>query len=106
MAKNYTANVAAYQLYLQGRYHYFKLTQPEIRTAISYYQQAIDADPTYALAYAGMADAYRTLPIAYSVPSKEGFPQAKAAALRALEIDDNLAEAHIVLGWARKPLPN
>jgi serine/threonine protein kinase/Flp pilus assembly protein TadD len=99
VAKNYTNNVEAYQLYLKGRYYYFKLTQPEIRKGIALYQQAIDADPAYALAYAGMADAYRTLPFAGYVPSKEAFPQAKSAAKRALEIDENLAEAHIVLGW-------
>jgi len=99
LAKNYTANEEAYRLYLQGRYYYLKLTQPEIRKAISFYQQAIDADPTYALAYAGMADAYRTLPIGGWVPSKEAFPQAKAAANRALELDDDLTEAHVVLGW-------
>ena len=99
LAKNYTNNVEAYQLYLKGRYHYFKLTQPEIRKGIALYQQAIEADPAYALAYAGMADAYRTLPIAGYVRSKDAFPQAKSAAMRALEIDENLAEAHMVLGW-------
>ena len=99
LAKNYTENVEAYQLYLKGRYHYFKLTEPEISKSIALYKQAIDVDPTYALAYAGMADAYRTLPITYYAPSKEAFPQAKAAAMRALEIDGDLAEAHIALGW-------
>ncbi len=100
LGKNYTENVEAYQLYLRGRYHYFKLTLPEIRKGIGFYQQAIDIDPGYALAYAGMADAYRTLPIAgWNVASKEALPQAKAAAKRALEIDANLAEAHIALGW-------
>ena len=100
LTKNYTENTEAYQLYLRGRYHYFKLTEPEIRKSISLYQQAIDADPTYALAYAGIADAYRTLPLAgWNMPSKEAFPQAKAAAKKALEIDEKLAEAHIVLGW-------
>jgi eukaryotic-like serine/threonine-protein kinase len=99
LTKNNTANVEAYQLYLKGRHHFFKRTPPEIRKAIGFYQQAIDADPTYALAYTGLADAYRTLPILSYVSSKEGFPQAKAAAKRALEIDGNLAEAHVVLGW-------
>ncbi|MBL8206397.1 MAG: protein kinase [Blastocatellia bacterium] len=99
--KRYTQNVQAYEFYLRGRYHYFKITEPEIRQGIKFYQQAIDADPSYALAYAGMADAYRTLPIAGStVSSKEAFPQAKAAAKKALELDGQLAEAHIVLGWA------
>ncbi len=100
LGKNYTENVEAYQLYLRGRYHYYKLTQPEIRKSIDFYQKAIQIDPNYALAYAGMADAYRTLPLAgRNVASKEALPQAKAVAERALEIDFNLAEAHIVLGW-------
>ncbi len=101
VTKDYTTNTDAYQLYLKGRYHYFKTTKPEIQKGIALYQQAIDADPAYALAYAGMADAYRTLPFAGYAPSKEAFPQAKAAAMRAVEIDNNLAEAHIVLGWVR-----
>ena len=100
LAKNYTANAEAYELYLKGRYHHFKLTLPEIRKGITFYQQAIAADPTYALAYAGLAEAYRTLAIAgWGVASKELFPQAKAAAIRALELDPDLAEAHIALGW-------
>src|SRR2546426_8423784 len=97
--KDYTANTEAFRLYLNGRYHYFKLTEAEIRKSIGLFQQALDADPAYARAYAGMADSYRTLPIASYVPSKEAFPQAKAAARRALDIDDDLADAHIVLGW-------
>ena len=64
VAKNYTAKTEAYELYLKGRYHHLKLTLPEIRKGISFYQQAIDADPTYALAYAGLAAAYRALAIA------------------------------------------
>ncbi|MCY7347508.1 MAG: tetratricopeptide repeat protein [Pyrinomonadaceae bacterium] len=99
LEKRSTNNAEAYELYLRGRFHYLKITLPEIRKAIAYYQRAIELDPNYALAYAGMADAYRTLPIAYGTSSKEGFPQAKAAAVKALEIDENLAEAHIVLGW-------
>jgi len=99
LAKSYTTSPEAYQLYLRGRYHYFKLTLPEIRKSIVFYQQAIDLDPNYALAYAGMADAYRTLSITNYVPSKEVCPQAKALATRALEIDESLAEARIVLGW-------
>ncbi len=99
ISKNYTENAAAYELYLRGRFHYFKITQPEIRKAIAFYEQAIELDPNYALAYAGMADAYRTLPIAYGASSKDGMPQAKAAAEKALEIDAQLAEARVVLGW-------
>jgi len=99
VGKSYTKNAEAYELYLRGRYYAFKITEPEIRKAIAFYQQAIELDPTYAIAYAGMGDAYRTLSIIPYAPSKEVCPQAKALALRALEIDANLAEAHIVLGW-------
>lgn len=93
-----TENVEAYRLYLQGRYHALKSTPPEIRQGIEFYQKAIAADPLYALAFAGMAQAYSALPITSDVKPNEAFPQAKAAAQRALEIDENLAEAHIVLG--------
>ena len=96
-----TENIEAYRFYLQGRYHALKSTPPEIRQGIEFYQQAIAADPTYALAFAGMAQAYAALPITSDVPPNEAFPQAKAAAQKALEIDENLAEAHIVLGVVR-----
>ncbi len=99
IGKSYTKNAEAYELYLRGRFHYFKITESEIRKAIAFYGQAIELDPGYALAYAGMGDAYRTLAISTYAPSKEVCPQAKALALQALEIDANLAEAHIVLGW-------
>lgn len=97
--KRDTENIEAYRFYLQGRYHALKLTPPEIRKGIAFYQRAIDADPLYATAYAGMADAYRTLPITSDVAPDEAFPKAKAAAQKALEIDDQSAEAYIVLGW-------
>jgi serine/threonine-protein kinase len=99
LAKTYTANPEAYQLYLKGRYHVLKLTPSEYQTGISYFQQAISLDPTYALAYVGLADAYRTLTLAADEPSTEAFPKAKAAAQKAIEIDDSLAEAHAVLGF-------
>ncbi|MEO5859595.1 MAG: winged helix-turn-helix domain-containing protein [Pyrinomonadaceae bacterium] len=94
-----TANSEAYQLYLQGRYLSQKITLPEVRRGIEYFQQAIDADPTYALAYAGMADAYRSLPINGDIPSDDVMPKARAAAGKALEIDSQLADAHIALGY-------
>jgi TolB-like protein/DNA-binding winged helix-turn-helix (wHTH) protein/Tfp pilus assembly protein PilF len=98
--KHYTRNADAYESYLKGRYYTLRFTLPEIRKGISFYQQAIAADPAYALAYAGIAEAYRSLAIAgWGVPSREAYPQAKAAATRALEIDPNLPEAHIALGW-------
>ena len=100
LTRRYTENVEAYQLYLTGRYHLDKLIPPEIRTAIGFFQQAIDLDPNYALAYFGLAQANRSLAITSDVPSKDCLPQAKAAAKRALEIDDSLAEAHASLSFS------
>ncbi len=99
LGKSYTENTEAYQFYLRGRYHHFKLTLPEMRKAIKLYEQAIEIDPNFALAHAGIADAYRGLAITTFAPSKEVIPKAKAASWRALEIDDSLAEAHATLGW-------
>jgi len=99
LAKNYTANTEAYQLYLKGRYHLAKYTPPEIQTGISYFQQAIEIDPSYALAYVGLADGYRTFGLVGEMPATDFFPKAKAAAQRAIEMDDTLAEAHAELGF-------
>jgi tetratricopeptide (TPR) repeat protein len=98
LARNYTEDVEAYQLYLRGRYHLMKNTRPEIQTSISYFRQAIEVDPSYALAYAGLADAYRVLPLSGEMSPTEFVPQAKAAARKAVEIDDRLAEAQAVIG--------
>jgi tetratricopeptide (TPR) repeat protein len=98
VAKNYTTNSEAYQLYLKGRYHLLKLTQPEMEKGISYFQQAIDVDPKYALAYTGLADANRSMALAGEMPPREFMPKAKAAAEKAIEIDDALADAHANLG--------
>jgi TolB-like protein/Flp pilus assembly protein TadD len=95
-----TANPEAHQLYLKGRYFWNKRTADDFKTAISYFQQAIDKDPAFALAYAGLADAYLLLP-AYAVASpKESVPKARAAAEQALKLDNTLAEAHASLGQA------
>jgi TolB-like protein/Tfp pilus assembly protein PilF len=99
LAKNYTENAEAYQLYLKGRYHFLKITRSETEKAISYFQQAIALDPNYALAYAGLADAYRALAVSGEMPPTEFFPKAKAAAQKAIEIDDTLADAHAVVGF-------
>jgi len=98
VARNYTANTEAYQLYLKGRYHVLKVTLPETQTGISYFQQAIDIDPSYALAYVGLAGANRALALSGELPATEYMPKAKAAAQKAIEIDDTLAEAHSELG--------
>ena len=96
----YTGDVAAYQLYLKGRYHWNKRTVEGFSDAIACFKQAISADPTYALAYAGLADCYALLGAAEygALPPRETFPKARAAAARALEIDPGLAEAHASLG--------
>ncbi len=98
LGKNYTANVEAYQLYLRGRFQVLKSTLPEINKGIAYYQQAIDLDPNYALAYAGLAEAYRVAVLSADRPPNEFFPKAKAAAQKAVELDDTLPEAHRNLG--------
>jgi TolB-like protein/tetratricopeptide (TPR) repeat protein len=88
----------AHELYLKGRFFWNKRTGPNLRKAIHYFEQAIDKDPKYALAYAGLADSY-VLFSAYSAGSpQESLPPAKAAAEKALELDDTLAEAHTSLG--------
>ncbi|MBA2334822.1 MAG: protein kinase, partial [Blastocatellia bacterium] len=99
LAKNYTENAEAYQFYLKGRYHLLKTTRKEIEKGGSYFQQAIAIDPSYALAYAGLADANRTLAMAGERPPKEFMPMAKAAAAKAIELDETLAEAHGILGF-------
>ena len=98
LAKNYTENSEAYQLYLRGRYHLLKHTRAEIQTSISHFRQAIETDPSYALAYVGLADAYSMQALPGEMPPTELMPQAKAAAQKAVEIDDRLAEAHAILG--------
>src|SRR5439155_6239429 len=98
LTKSYTANREAYELYLKGRYHVFKMKLSEAQTGISYFQRAIEIDPNYALAYVGLANAYRSFALSGDMPT-EFFPKAKAAAQRAVEIDDRLAEAHAVLGF-------
>jgi TolB-like protein/Tfp pilus assembly protein PilF len=90
----------AYRLYLKGRYYWYKVTPEAMQKAIEYFQQALEKDPAYALAYAGLADTYNTLAFFTVFPPREVVPKAKAAAVKALEIDANLAEAHVSLGWA------
>ena len=98
LAKTYTANPEAYQLYLRGRYHLFKNTRSETEIGISYFRQAIEIDPSYALAHVGLADAYRVLALSGESPATEALPQMKLAAQKAVDIDDGLAEAHAALG--------
>ena len=96
--KRHTENVEAYRLYMKGRYHTFRLTRAETDKGIEYFQQAIELDPNYALPYIGLARAYVPMALTSDVPSWEVMPKAKTAALRAIEIDVNNAEAHATLG--------
>jgi serine/threonine protein kinase/tetratricopeptide (TPR) repeat protein len=98
LVKRPTKNSEAYQLYLKGRYCWNKWTEESNARAIGYYQDALRADPRYALAYAGLADAYASWGDQAGLPPREAIPRAKDCALRALELDDSLAEAHTVLG--------
>ena len=95
LTKNYTANADALQLYFYGRYSWSKRTTESVRKSIEYFNQAIEKDPNFALAYSGLADAY-VVPV-LNMPPREVMPKAKAAATRALEIDSTLAEAHTSL---------
>jgi tetratricopeptide (TPR) repeat protein len=99
--KSSSANPEAYQLYLKGRYHANQATAAGLKKGIEYFQEAIDKDPGYALAYAGLADSYSALggQWQYLAPS-DSFPKAKAAARKAMELDDSLAEAHAALAYS------
>jgi TolB-like protein/Tfp pilus assembly protein PilF len=96
LAKNYTENTEAYKLYLQGRFYRNKSTVANNRKAIEFFNQAIAIDPNYALAYAGLADAYPLL--FFDITPRQAMPKAREAALKALSLDNNLAEAHAALG--------
>jgi TolB-like protein/Tfp pilus assembly protein PilF len=98
LTKRYTDNTEAYQLYLKGRYYWNKRTEETIKRGIDYFQQAIDKDPNYALAYAGLADSYVVLQYYSRLAPQELQLKAKDAARKALELDDTLAEAHNSLG--------
>lgn len=101
LTKRYTANAESYQLYLKGRFYRNKETAEGLKKGVEYFQQAIRKDPSNALAYAAQADCYTELGALLYLPPKETFPKAKAAALKALEIDESLAEAHAALGYAK-----
>ncbi len=101
LAKSSATNPEAYQLYLKGRYHANQSTAAGLKKSIEYFEQAIEKDPGYALAYAGLADSYAGLGGDWLyLPPSESFPKAKAAAMKALELDDTLAEAHAALAYA------
>jgi TolB-like protein/tetratricopeptide (TPR) repeat protein len=97
--RRHTQDVEAYHLYLKGRHCWNKRHQGVLPKAIEYFNEAIDQDPTYALAYSGLADAYNVLAFYGFEPPDRGFRRAKAAAVKALEIDPGLPEAYASLGY-------
>jgi TolB-like protein/Tfp pilus assembly protein PilF len=97
LTKRQTHDAEAYRLYLKGRHHWDRWTEDGFYKAIEYFQQAVDKDPSYALAFAGVSDAYVLLGWNSYLPPKEAFPKAKMAALRALRLHADLAEAHTPL---------
>ena len=100
IARRHTNDAGAYRSYLKGRYFWNKRRVESLRKGIDYFKQAIDRDPSFASAYAGLSDSYTLLVVREALPPEEGFSKAKAAAMRALEIEETLAEAHASLGHA------
>jgi serine/threonine-protein kinase len=101
LRKQSTKNSDAYQLYLKGRYHWNKRTEESLRRGISFFREAIENDPSFAGAYAGLADCFVTMTTNIPLPPHENMPKAKAAAMRAMELDEGLAEAWASLGAVR-----
>ncbi|MGB7201031.1 MAG: tetratricopeptide repeat protein [Pyrinomonadaceae bacterium] len=100
ITKKYTDSNEAYQLYMRGRYSFGKRTKDQMLRAVEYYQQAVKLDPKFALAYARISETYGSMPAYPYLSPKEAFPEAKAAAQKALEIDPTLAEAHTFLAYS------
>ncbi len=97
LTRHYTKNAEAYRLYLQGRHYWNRWTEEGFYKAIEYFRQAVEKDPSYALAHAGLADSYVLLGWNSYLPPKEAFPKGKAEAMAALQLDPDLAEAHTPL---------
>jgi len=101
LSKRFTDSTHAYELYVQGRYHWNRLVPSEVRKGIEFYEQALEIDPEYALALTGLAVANISLTISADGPPAELFPKAKTAALKALSIDESLADAHAYLAFVK-----
>jgi len=101
LSKRFTESTRAYDLYSQGRYHWNRLIPSEVEKSLEFYRQAIEIDPNYALAHAGVAVANISVPISADGLPADSFPKAKTAALRALSIDDSLADAHAYLAFIK-----
>ena len=101
LSKSHRANPEAYQSYLKGRYLWNKRTEAGLKTAVQFFQEATDKDPSYAPAYVGLAECYAVFTTYGIASARESFPRAEEAALKALELDERLAEAHASLGVIR-----
>jgi serine/threonine protein kinase/Flp pilus assembly protein TadD len=101
LTKRSTENAEAYQLYLKGRFYWNKRTADDLQKAVDYFRQAIEKDPYFALAYAGLASTYALLPEYAGLPAKDLISKAEAAAKKALELDATLAEPHAALGMIK-----
>jgi TolB-like protein/Tfp pilus assembly protein PilF len=101
LASAHRANPEAHEAYLKGRYYWNKRSRGEVKKSLEYFQRAIEIDPTYPLAYAGIADAYSVLGDKADVAPSEAWPKARAASLKALEIDETLGEAHASLALVK-----
>ena len=99
--KRYTSDTEAYQLYLRGRYFLNKSTEEDLKKSTAYFEQAIQKDPNYALAYTGLADSYVQLGNYGLVQMKDSYPKARTALNQALEKDEKLGEAHASLGFVQ-----
>ena len=97
--KRYTEDHEAYELYLKGRYFWYRRYEKGLQKSLQYFQQAIEKDPGYALPYVGIADTFGILGVFGFMPPHQAYPRAKAAAKKALEIDPELAEVYASLGW-------
>src|SRR5579872_2094618 len=101
MERRFTRNVDAYHAYLKGRYFWNKRNKEALERAAGYFREALEKDPDYAPAYAGLADTYAVLALLEFVPPREAYPEAKKMVEKALTIDDGLAEAHTSLALIR-----
>ncbi|MBZ5615751.1 MAG: winged helix-turn-helix domain-containing protein [Acidobacteriia bacterium] len=102
LTRNRSVNPKAHELYLKGRYVWNRRTEDSLKKALDYFQQSLENDPTYAEGYVGLADSLNSLGYYNAMPPREAFPKAKGAAIRALQLDDSLGEAHAALGVIKR----
>jgi serine/threonine protein kinase/Tfp pilus assembly protein PilF len=102
LSARYTEDAEAFQAYSRGSYFWNRRTGDNLNRAIEYFKRAIELDPNYALAYTGLANSYFLLPEYHNISPKEAYPMAEEAALRAIEIDETLAEAHVALAQVKR----